>query len=136
MHLVRQRQLTHPRVSVVIMMRNEAATIGWTLDSLKRQELDESFEVIFVDGASDDSTVETIAAHPLSEEVDTTIAVLPVENSGMCVAQNVGADLSRGEILLFMQADLRVRSPHGLADTLACFDDPEVVALGASPGDV
>lgn len=121
------------------MMRNEAATIGWTLDSLERQELDELFEVVFVDGASDDGTIETIQAHPLSEKVDTTIAVLPAENSGMCVAQNVGADLARGEILLFMQADLRVRSRTGLAESLACFDDPEVIGstfVGLGPDDL
>ncbi|MEM8929665.1 MAG: glycosyltransferase family A protein [Acidobacteriota bacterium] len=139
MQLVHQRQHTQPRLSVVIMMRNEAATIGWTLDSLHRQELDEPFEVIFVDGASDDGTIETIVEHPLSERVDTTIAVLPPENSGMCVAQNVGAELARGAILLFMQADLRVRSPRGLADTMRCFDDPDVLGttfVGLGPDEL
>ncbi len=137
--IVHQRQARQPRLSVVIMMRNEAATIGWTLDSLHGQATQEPFEVIFVDGASDDGTVARIRDHALSQRVDTTIAVLPADNCGMTVAQNVGARLARGEILLFMQADIRVQDPNAIEASLACFDDPAVVGttfVGLGPDDL
>jgi succinoglycan biosynthesis protein ExoA len=49
-----------PSVSVIVPVRNEAASIRQTLLSLLTQCFDEPFEVIVADGASDDATVAII----------------------------------------------------------------------------
>lgn len=125
-----------PAVSVVVMLRNEAPTLPVLLDSLERQETPFLFEVLFVDGNSEDGSLEVITRHPLTSKVPTTIVTLPPENCGMVVAQNVGAELARGEILLFTQADVRVRDPGAIAEVRARFDDEGVVGtrfIGLGP---
>jgi len=50
--------MTTPRVSVIVPVRNEARAIRHTLECLLRQDFDrDDFEVLVVDGQSDDETV-------------------------------------------------------------------------------
>ncbi len=126
-------------VSVVVMLRNEAPTLPVLLASLERQKTDFPTEVIFVDGASDDSSLRVILDHPVAKSMPILLVRLPLENCGMTVAQNVGAELARGDILLFAQADVRVRDTQAIAKALACFEDPEVVGtrfVGLGPQNV
>lgn len=125
-----------PELSVILMLRNEAPTLPVSLDSLARQETSFPFEVIWIDGASTDSSVEVIRDHPLTSQVATTIAVQDPGNAGMAVAQELGVGLARAEILVFMQADVRVLDPGALESIRRCFDDPEVVGtsfIGLGP---
>ncbi len=61
--------MTHPMVTVIMPIRNEADYISRTLESVLSQDYpDERYEVIVVDGASTDKTREAVwrqsAAHP------------------------------------------------------------------------
>jgi len=89
-----------PAVSVIVPARDAAATLGRTLDCLWRQDLDEDFEVIVVDDRSKDRTAAIARAHPVAPTV--------VENesrTGPGGARNRGAELARGPVLAFTDAD-------------------------------
>ncbi|MEM9557409.1 MAG: glycosyltransferase [Acidobacteriota bacterium] len=116
-----------PSLSVILMLRNEEPTLPVSLDSLAHQQTAFPFEVIWVDGASTDRSVEVIREHPLSSRVATVIAVQDPDNAGMGVAQALGVELARAERLVFMQADVRVLDPRALQTIHDAFDDPDVV---------
>lgn len=91
------------RVSVIIPARNAATTIGAQLDALCRQSYDGWWEVIVVDNGSHDSTVAVVnlwrARLPNLRVIDASRA------RGPGYARNLGARVSRGDLLLFCDAD-------------------------------
>jgi len=88
--------------SVIIPALNEEKTIGRTIQCLKAQNFNrDQFEIIVVDNASTDRTSE-IAQHA------GVITVLE-KTIGTNVARNRGIKESRGDILVFLDADCE---PH------------------------
>ena len=125
-----------PEMSVILMLRNEEPTLPVSLESLARQQTSFDFEVIWVDGVSTDRSVDVIREHALSRQRPTTIVVQSPDDAGMAVAQQIGAELARGEIFVFMQADVRVLDPHALEKIRRAFDDAQVVGttfIGRGP---
>ena len=98
-------------VSVVIPAKNVAAYIGETLASaLAQREVD---EVIVVDDGSTDSTAAIVRAIR-----DPRLRLMTNDSSGVSAARNLGARHARGEWLLFLDADDRLR-PGAVAALLA-----------------
>jgi len=88
------------RLSVIIPNRNGADTVGLCLEALFRSEHD-SFEVIVVDDASIDNSVEIIEKFPCR--------LVRLENhAGASAARNIGAQYGRGALLFFIDADCLV----------------------------
>jgi glycosyltransferase involved in cell wall biosynthesis len=108
-----------PTFSIVIAVRNGAATLQHCLDSVFAQR-DASAEVIVIDGGSADGTREIIErnaarlAHWRSEP-----------DRGIYEAFNKGLGVSRGEWLLFLGSDDRLASETVLAEVAARLPDPE-----------
>jgi glycosyltransferase involved in cell wall biosynthesis len=90
---------TTPSVSVVIPAHNAAAHLGECLDSVRSQSGDVQFEIVVVDDASTDGTVEVAASRP------NVIGVRLPTNSGPSRARNAGVAASRGEFVAFLDAD-------------------------------
>jgi hypothetical protein len=88
-----------PLISVVIATLNAARVLPRCLDSLRAQSFRE-FEVIVIDGASTDGTVELLRA---SADVVTQWASAP--DAGIYGAWNKALPLARGEWLCFLGAD-------------------------------
>ncbi len=82
-------------ISIVIPTLNEAACIGDTLRSLRRQR---PLEIIVVDGGSTDGT------DVLARDADLVLAADPARATQM----NAGAARARGDYLLFLHADCTV----------------------------
>src|SRR3954469_3583252 len=116
-----------PLISVVISFKNEAPTLPLILDTLANQKTDFPFEVLFADGCSTDNSVEVIKNHPLAAKVPVEILPLAPENHGMTVGWNTGSRKARGKILVFSQADIRVKDPHALTKIAKAYEDPAVV---------
>jgi glycosyltransferase involved in cell wall biosynthesis len=94
-----------PTFSVVIPAYNEARYLPRLLDSLEaaRQRYPPGaadVEVIVADNASTDATAETAARRGCQ--------VIPVARRVIAAARNGGARAARGEILCFVDADMRV----------------------------
>jgi len=103
-----------PRVSVVIPVRDEAATIARTLDDLLGQSRLPD-QIVFVDAGSRDATAAVIAAHALARTLP--VRVLRVGAAYPGRARNLGVAASDGEWVAFTDAGVRL-SPAWL-ETLA-----------------
>jgi lipopolysaccharide/colanic/teichoic acid biosynthesis glycosyltransferase/glycosyltransferase involved in cell wall biosynthesis len=106
-------------ISVIIPAKDAAATIAACLDgALTQRDINEDYEVILVDDGSGDNTAEIGKSKG--------VKVIRQENAGPAAARNAGADIARGEILAFTDADC-VPSPTWLARLIEPFQDPNVV---------
>jgi succinoglycan biosynthesis protein ExoA len=114
-------------VSVVLPVFNEAGDLPRLLDQLHRQAPPPGgFEVLVVDGGSRDGTRELVmeraAAWPALRLVDN-----PKRRSAP--ARNLGAQLARGEIILYVDGHCSIPRPDYLARLAAIFSDSGAACL-------
>ena len=130
------RASQHPRsgelpsaleVSVVVPVRNEERYLPECLGSLLRQDCGPaSYEVLVVDGMSDDATpqivAELAAQHP---------NLRSVPNPGRIVSagRNVGIREARGDVIAFVEGHAFVR-PDFVSVIEHHMSDPEITCLG------
>ncbi|MBI3878693.1 MAG: glycosyltransferase [Verrucomicrobia bacterium] len=127
--LFESRRAETPTLSVIIPYKNASPTILVALESLAIQEAEFAFEVIFADGCSDDDSVELIKKHRLVQKpgVSVSVVTFPPEKSGQMPATNASVKIARAELLLLMQADVKVTDPRALAKLVKCFENPKVI---------
>ena len=101
-----------PEISIVIAVRNSAATLQRALDSVFEQT--HPAELVVVDGASTDGTVEIIRRN------DARIAYQRSEpDHGVYDAWNKALDHVTGEWILFLGGDDRLHAPDVLGQVAA-----------------
>jgi glycosyltransferase involved in cell wall biosynthesis len=121
------------RVSVVIPVFNNAATISRAVRSALEQRFDlasetgggeiNQVEVIVVNDGSTDASAEIL--HGFGDR----IRVIEQANRGPAAARNAGAAIAHGEYLAFLDAD-DAWLPHKLAATVSLLDrNPRVVLV-------
>jgi GT2 family glycosyltransferase len=88
-----------PIVSVVTVARNAAGTISRTIGSVQEQSFS-SIEQIFVDGGSNDGTLEIIRAFARPQDY-----WISETDRGISDAFNKGVSLARGRFILILNAD-------------------------------
>ena len=95
-----------PRFSIVIPVYNDWIPLDQCLQSLARQTDAPGFEVIIVDDGSTDTAPEfvTTSAHRYP------LTVIRQRHEGIPSARNQGIRTAKGALLLFMDADCRLRS--------------------------
>ena len=91
------------KLSVIIPCKNEAGTVEHLLESLTRQTHAPD-EVIVVDSHSTDSTVE--AARSFHTKLP--LKIITAEQVGVTHARNEGAAAASGDVLLFIDADVKL----------------------------
>jgi N-acetylglucosaminyl-diphospho-decaprenol L-rhamnosyltransferase len=89
-----------PTLSVVIVTYNSEGLVGTALRSLDKAMVTTNFQVIVVDNASVDASVEVVRA----ECPDATVITSP-ENLGFAAACNLAVRQARGDFLLFLNPD-------------------------------
>jgi len=116
-----------PRVSVIIPVHNGSTTIGRCLAALAQTPAGLA-EVIVVDDRSTDATWSIAASHGAR--------VLPSPpGRGPAAARNAGARVARGDILLFVDADVEVQ-PRTVEQFVEHLDrHPEITAVFGSYDD-
>ena len=95
-------KMTKMLVSIVIAIYNEEEIIQNCLESLKSQTY-KPLEIILVDDGSRDKTLETI--ENLKFKIENLI-LLKQNHLGPGPARNLGASRAKGEILVFVDADM------------------------------
>lgn len=106
----------HPRVTVIVPAHNAAGLLPRTLGALRASDLPrDQWELIVVDDGSSDETSQIAARYA------DTVVTLPGKPHGPAYARNRGFEVSRGDIIVFIDADCVV---HGdtLSRFLALFD--------------
>jgi len=95
---------TSPFVSVIIPTYNRKASLLRTLDSLSRQTYPaDRFEVVVVDDGSVDDTPSVVR-----EKYPFSLRYVRQPNQGDAIARNLGAQESRGDLLIFLDDDITV----------------------------
>ena len=102
-------------VSIVIPAYNAAVTLPGTLESVLGQTYSD-FDVWVVDDGSSDSTATLVQA-----QSDPRIHLLTQPNRGAAAARNHGIEVSKGELITFLDAD-DLWMPEKLADQVAALE--------------
>jgi len=112
------------QISIIIPVYNDAEHLFDCVSALKRSPRTDS-EIIVVDDGSTDDTPRVAA------NMGVRVLMLP-ENSGPAAARNYGAQYARGEILLFVDADVVLAA--GMIDRIEKVfqDQPELTAVFGS----
>lgn len=116
-----------PRLSVIVPAYQGSKVLPLSLSALLRSDLPkEEWELIVIDDASSDETA-LIAA-----QYADTVVRLPVRPSGPAFARNRGFEASRGDIVVFVDADVCVHA-EALRRILQVMDgDAEIGAVFGS----
>jgi len=99
-----------PLFSIIIAVYNDWTALDPCLHSLAQQTDGPDFEVIVVDDGSDEAAPEII--RQWADRLPLTIDRQP--HAGISTARNHGIQVSKGSILVFVDADCRLQ-PHCLA---------------------
>lgn len=127
------RSLHEPRpsveVSVVIPMHNERGNIGPLLDALDAAmpTTDRSYEYVLVDDGSDDGSGELLDR--LAERRNDLVVIHMRRCFGQTSAIDAGVRASRGDVLVFLDADLQ-NDPADIPLLLERLDDGYDVVHG------
>ena len=100
-------------VSVVIPCYNHAQFLAQAIESALGQSYS-NFEIIVVDDGSTDATAEVVRRY-------SSVQYVRQENAGLSSARNTGLRRSRGEFLVFLDADDRLL-PHALETGVSCIE--------------
>lgn len=123
--IVNQSNQTEVRVSVIVPCHNEQEHIGECLASLLNQTLPPTaYEIIVVDDGSRDRTVSIVkdlaAHHP------ERLRFFQQNHAGPALARNYGVKMSVGQILAFLDADMKF-APDFLEKLIAPIEKGEAV---------
>ncbi|MBI4458390.1 glycosyltransferase family 2 protein [Candidatus Uhrbacteria bacterium] len=94
--------MTTPKISIIIPTYQHAREIGLCLESIYRQTF-KNYEIIVVNDGSTDDTLEVLKPHA------SRISLIDQENRGGNAARNRGFDASKGEFVIFCDADVVMR---------------------------
>lgn len=97
--------LGHPKVSIIIVNYNGKEHLEKCLESLQTVTYD-SYEIILVDNNSSDGSVEFV-----TQNYPHVILIKLNANKGFAEPNNIGAKISKGDYLLFLNNDTIVTPP-------------------------
>lgn len=115
-----------PAISVVVTVRDEAASLDALLDSLAAQTRAPD-EVVVVDGGSTDGTVEALKRR--AARGDLPLRVIERPGANISAGRNAALEAARGPLIAVTDAGVRLE-PEWLARLAAALDGPARVAAG------
>ena len=108
------------KISTIIPVHNGESTLRECLEALCSNDYPDH-EIILVDDVSTDASVEVAREYPV-------IIIKLEEHSGPAAARNWGAIAATGDILFFIDADVKVPS-NALSLITETFNDPSIEAI-------
>lgn len=114
-------------ISIIIATYNRAALLKETLESLLDVEHSGlAYEIIVVDNNSNDNTAEVVNKY---SEKNSNIKLVKEIRQGLSFARNKGIDVSKGDILIFLDDDVEV-AEGWLKAIIEPFKEPDVWCVG------
>ncbi|MFX0067240.1 MAG: glycosyltransferase family 2 protein [Candidatus Hermodarchaeota archaeon] len=111
----------HPLASVIIPTKNSEETIGKCLQAICNQQLCD-FEIIIIDSGSQDRTLEIV------KEYATLIKEVSPDKFSHGYVRNVGSELAKGEVLVYLNQDAIPASDLWLNNLLEPLREKDVAA--------
>jgi len=105
------------KISIIIVSWNVRRELLECLRSIEENRPFHSFEIIIIDNASTDGTVDAI-----KRDFPEVKLIINTENRGFAVANNQGVEKAQGEYILFLNPDTIVH-PHSLDGLIKFMDD-------------
>ncbi len=96
-----------PLFSIIIPTLNEEKYLPNLLDDLTKQR-EKDFEVVVVDGISDDKTVDKAKRYANKY----SLKIITSKKRNLCFQRNLGAKNSAGEYLIFLDADINLNKNY------------------------
>ena len=92
-------------ISFIVIGKNEGQYLQMSLESVRKvcESIAAATEIIYVDSASTDNSVEIACQFD-----DISVYVLTADNNA-AIARNVGAELAKGDILVFVDGDMQIQ---------------------------
>lgn len=118
---VQEKHDFFPFLSIIIPARNEALRLPSLLQSLQAQSW-KHFEIIVVDDDSSDYTAEVALLHGAKVLKSKKVGQMKPGKSNACA---YGANFSKGEWLLFLDADVQLVDEKSLVNILSSFKKQE-----------
>jgi succinoglycan biosynthesis protein ExoA len=117
-----------PIVSVIVPIRNEEDFIADTLEQLLSQDYDpERYEIIVVDGMSTDRTWEVVEDFTRRYP---QVRLLRNPRKWSSSARNLGVSVSRGEIILVVDAHCQLETESYLEELVHAFQTSQADCIG------
>ena len=116
------KNINYPYISVIIPAHNEEKCLAECLSGILNQTTKTPYEVIVVDNNSTDRTKKIAEKYP--------VRVISETRKGASAARNTGARNSRGELLIFLDADTRPSFTYiqHIQEKLNNYPDLDVIA--------
>lgn len=115
---------TIPTVSIIILTKNGGKFLRSLLESLYNQNGISKAEVIVIDSGSSDDTLDIIAGFPAAR-----LHTIPPAEFGHGKTRNLGAQLARGEFLVYLPQDATPIGSDWLTNLLRPFENHNVVGV-------
>ena len=112
-----------PQISVVIPVKNGAATLEVTLQGILTQTLADRTEIIVIDSGSTDATLDIAAKYPV------ILHQIPPAEFNHGATRNLGVQLARGEFVVMTVQDAAPVDDRWLEKMHRHFDDPKVAGV-------
>ena len=106
-------------ITIIILSKNEEKNIGSVLDMIFRQNVDKEYEVIIIDSGSQDSTLE------IAKKYSVKILKIPRKEFGHGRTRNLGAQIAKGKIVVFLNADAIPKDENWLKCLIDNFKNDE-----------
>ena len=112
-------------ISVVVAVRNEINYIEKCIESLFKQDFDGEYEVIVVDGMSDDGTYEML--EKLQKKYKFILLKNPKKNAA--AGRNIGIDAAKGDAIAFIDGDA-IAAKNWLSSIKKAFEKSNAIGVG------
>lgn len=97
-----------PKISIIILTKNNGKTIGKVLKQITIQQIDGTYEIIIVDSGSGDDTIDQIS------QFNVRFCSIPSGEFGHGKTRNLASGFARGDFLVFLSADAVPADEHWL----------------------
>jgi len=110
------------KTSIIILTKNNGATIGKVLQQISAQEVKDHFEIIIVDSGSSDDTIDRISRY------DVKLYTIPPFDFGHGKTRNIASGYATGDYFVYLSADAIPAGKHWLKNLVNKLADEEVGA--------